>query len=376
MCGDGMCGGFMVTDLGAFSRLVTSIYDTVTEPRLWVDCMAEIGHAFDATGAGLIVAGSGVQRSVLAASIPADARESYQSYYSGLDHVLAAMEAAPIGLIHPGTAVIDRHAQTEFNADWMRPHHMDDGIFVRLTGGRSTTTFIVAAQQQSSPFCGGERFQLMNALLPHLQQAMRIQRQIARCDADIRNLEEIVDNIAPAVLVLTSALSITRTNLAAEQILSDDDGLSGSQRVLSAAHAPTRMMLRTSVTAVTRPDRRPGHARTFKCPRPSGRQPYVIHVLPSRPTLVRDAEPRALVIIVDPARNPAPPHATLRVLYELTDAEARIALLALRGEGISPIATELSLSVSTVKTHLQHVFEKTGTHRQAELVRLLAQIQP
>lgn len=366
----------MVTDLGAFSRLVTSIYDTVTEPRLWVDCMAEIGHAFDATGAGLIVAGSGVQRSVLAASIPADARESYQSYYSGLDHVLAAMEAAPIGLIHPGTAVIDRHAQTEFNADWMRPHHMDDGIFVRLTGGRSTTTFIVAAQQQSSPFCGGERFQLMNALLPHLQQAMRIQRQIARCDADIRNLEEVVDNIAPAVLVLTSALSITRTNLAAEQILSDDDGLSGSQRVLSAAHAPTRMMLRTSVTAVTRPDRRPGHARTFKCPRPSGRQPYVIHVLPSRPTLVRDAEPRALVIIVDPARNPAPPHATLRVLYELTDAEARIALLALRGEGISPIATELSLSVSTVKTHLQHVFEKTGTHRQAELVRLLAQIQP
>jgi DNA-binding CsgD family transcriptional regulator len=33
-----------------------------------------------------------------------------------------------------------------------------------------------------------------------------------------------------------------------------------------------------------------------------------------------------------------------------------------------PIADEPSVSLATVKTHLNHVFEKTDTHRQAELV--------
>jgi DNA-binding CsgD family transcriptional regulator len=53
-----------------------------------------------------------------------------------------------------------------------------------------------------------------------------------------------------------------------------------------------------------------------------------------------------------------------------------VALRVARGCGLAPISDELSLSVSTVKTHLQHVFEKTGTHRQAELVRLLLALLP
>jgi len=33
--------------------------------------------------------------------------------------------------------------------------------------------------------------------------------------------------------------------------------------------------------------------------------------------------------------------------------------------------TELGISATTAKTHLSSIFEKTGTHRQAELIRLL-----
>ena len=82
-------------------------------------------------------------------------------------------------------------------------------------------------------------------------------------------------------------------------------------------------------------------------------------------------EPRALVIVVDPKRQ-AEPHRDLLIrLFGLTRAEAEVALRVLRGDGLRPISDELTLSLATVKTHLQHVFTKTGTHRQAELVRLL-----
>jgi DNA-binding CsgD family transcriptional regulator len=66
----------------------------------------------------------------------------------------------------------------------------------------------------------------------------------------------------------------------------------------------------------------------------------------------------------------------LRRVYGLTNAEAAVALHIADGQGIKPIADELSLSTATVKTHLQRVFLKTGTHRQAELVRLLLEIAP
>jgi DNA-binding CsgD family transcriptional regulator len=83
----------------------------------------------------------------------------------------------------------------------------------------------------------------------------------------------------------------------------------------------------------------------------------------------------ALVVVVDPEHEPEFPPSALRRLYGLTKAEAAVAMLALRGEGLQSVADELSVSLSTVRIHLQHVFEKTGTHRQTELVRLLLEVQ-
>jgi DNA-binding CsgD family transcriptional regulator len=66
----------------------------------------------------------------------------------------------------------------------------------------------------------------------------------------------------------------------------------------------------------------------------------------------------------------------LRNLYGLTNSEADIALRVANGQGLAPISDDLSVSIATVKTHLQHVFDKTDTHRQAELVRLLTALLP
>jgi DNA-binding CsgD family transcriptional regulator len=118
--------------------------------------------------------------------------------------------------------------------------------------------------------------------------------------------------------------------------------------------------------------------RSLTCFRPSGKRPYVIHVLPSHR---RDADeplrqPMALVLIVDPENEPEPTAALLRRLYCLTDAEAEVALCVTHGADLKQISEELSISVTTVRTHLQHVFDKTDTHRQAELVRLLLLLSP
>lgn len=73
-------------------------------------------------------------------------------------------------------------------------------------------------------------------------------------------------------------------------------------------------------------------------------------------------------------RDASPSLADLQLRFGLTPAEACCAREMLRGEGIGAYARRAGISHATARTHLKHVFEKTGARRQAQLVsRLLAE---
>ncbi|MCZ8380666.1 helix-turn-helix transcriptional regulator [Mycobacterium sp. CPCC 205372] len=82
-------------------------------------------------------------------------------------------------------------------------------------------------------------------------------------------------------------------------------------------------------------------------------------------------EPAALVTITDPDAEPVPQPQLWHRLYGFTKTESEVASQVMQGASPRDIASELCVSLSTVRTHLQHIFEKTKTHRQGELVRLL-----
>ena len=66
----------------------------------------------------------------------------------------------------------------------------------------------------------------------------------------------------------------------------------------------------------------------------------------------------------------------LRCHFGLTQAEARLALHLVAGETLRCAAVKLSITYETARTHLKHIFDKTGTCRQAELVVLLVSALP
>ena len=68
------------------------------------------------------------------------------------------------------------------------------------------------------------------------------------------------------------------------------------------------------------------------------------------------------------------PSQMLRRLFGLTAAEARLAARLAMGDTLSEAAGALAVSRETARTHLQAIFAKTGTHRQAALVALFAQL--
>jgi len=83
-----------------------------------------------------------------------------------------------------------------------------------------------------------------------------------------------------------------------------------------------------------------------------------------------------MIFVVTPAGAREPSAADLRQRYALTAAEARIAGALATGASLKEIAGRHEMSYETARLHLKHIFAKTGTHRQADLVRLLVRALP
>jgi DNA-binding CsgD family transcriptional regulator len=91
------------------------------------------------------------------------------------------------------------------------------------------------------------------------------------------------------------------------------------------------------------------------------------------PKRARRLAPAPLIAIVvsDLDATPHLDEAVLRSAFGLSPAEARVSALVGRGDRLEDAASVLGVRPNTVRTHLKRIFEKTATHRQAELVKVL-----
>jgi DNA-binding CsgD family transcriptional regulator len=92
--------------------------------------------------------------------------------------------------------------------------------------------------------------------------------------------------------------------------------------------------------------------------------------LPVRPWSLFFA-PRALVVLRDPRPDVAGGARVLAGAFELTPAEAQVALGLCEGHSRERIAAARGVSVETLRAQLKSIYLKTGCSREAELVLLL-----
>ena len=106
--------------------------------------------------------------------------------------------------------------------------------------------------------------------------------------------------------------------------------------------------------------------------RPSGKRAYAVMVTPliAAPLgSVRDAV--VAIFVADPTGQMIGGPEVLEDLYQLTHSEAELVRLLAAGLSLDEAAEGRGVSLNTARSHLKHVFAKTGTSRQGELVRLV-----
>jgi DNA-binding CsgD family transcriptional regulator len=166
---------------------------------------------------------------------------------------------------------------------------------------------------------------------------------------------------------------VRHANRAAEDLMAQDIGLRIISGRLSSARSDVARRLEGLIGSAGSPDgsRRAGGAITLTAP--GRRSPLCVAAAPLRSEHLSVFAGRLAVIVWVTDQDPGPslPQARLRERFGLTSAEGRLALALLDGASPREAAGELGLSYHTVRNQLQGVFEKTGVHRQTELIMLL-----
>jgi DNA-binding CsgD family transcriptional regulator len=82
--------------------------------------------------------------------------------------------------------------------------------------------------------------------------------------------------------------------------------------------------------------------------------------------------PAAVLFVTDPARAMEAPADRLARVFELTPAEARLAVALVAAQPLDRYAEHAAITIGTARWTLKRVLLKTGCRRQSELVHLLA----
>ena len=75
--------------------------------------------------------------------------------------------------------------------------------------------------------------------------------------------------------------------------------------------------------------------------------------------------------VTDPRKPVETPEEILQRLFGLTPREASVLRILVEGDDLQVVASRLSISIETVRSHVKHIMDTTGASRQAELVRMV-----
>ncbi len=252
-------------------------------------------------------------------------------------------------------------------------NHTRNGLYTRLNGPDGSDIVWGVADPADGNDWSFAQVETIKRLLPHLRQFVGLRQALADARALGKSLAEFLDNTRSGVIHLDRRGRIAAANDRARDILREKDGLSDLDGFLRAWPPASDAELQRLLARALPPFGGQGAAGAMTVRRPSLLPQLVLHVSPvgERDLDVRPRRIGALVLVVDPASRTRVDSGLVAEVLGLTPAESQVAVLLADGRTVRDIALATGRSISTVRWHMRHVFDKAQVSRQAELVRLV-----
>jgi DNA-binding CsgD family transcriptional regulator/PAS domain-containing protein len=359
-----------------FSQLLLSLYASTFDESQWSVFLDQLCAATASKSAFFMRNDAALGNQVLASGgipVPSPEAREYSEGRSYTDPVRDAYMRNPrIGVIE-GEEIIpnEKLRQSEIYAPIIKARGWMYMTCVVLSLTPRTQQLISLWRGPDRVYLEPHQRELLELLLPHLQNAVRIRQTLGQAETRALNAEAALDASTTGSILLDQSGRILHMNHTAQQMALAEDAF----RVDISHIVPTDPQLRAPFKGLVAATadltlQHPGGALSLT--RRRGKPHLNLLITPLRLPQSRRATARVLLLLSDPTQPVAFPDAVLRSLYALTPAETEIANGLLTGLSLEEIARLRAVSLATVRTQLKTILAKTDTRRQADLVRLLA----
>ncbi|ACB95615.1 helix-turn-helix transcriptional regulator [Beijerinckia indica] len=358
--------------------LIRAIYDCVIDPSGWeevLQCIVTQTHAVSAA----MEADSGIPgvkpKIVATCDVDPFYTKAYRDYFYKLDPFVPFLQAeAPeqvcIGNFLTETAL---YRSSAFFNEFAKPQEWEALIGISLNGSGSADVLALMRNRKTDfTQAGIERF--LSILAPHLRRAYDLSTLLVRTRQTTNLLGQAIAAAGFGTILLNEKCRIIYANQVAEDMLRQQKGLAFIRGQLVAEASPLTAQLEALVRACVDP-----RASTFplgrilKLPRRGSDQPILAHVLPLQDktaTMLTDkAQPVAALFLIDPHQDLSVRLQSFAETHALTSAEIAILGEIIQSESLTIIAAKLSMSASTLRTHLGRLMVKTGAGNRLALLR-------
>ena len=364
--------------LDALLNIVAAVHDTCFDPALWADCLRKVAELLDSNGVVLALEDTSRSFAIsFEANTPPESSATYLSEYHKIDPVIAFGRRAPVGRSYVDGMAIERSdfERSRFHAEFALRFGYACCIQAFTHQSDGCSGFFVAARSSRAEAFDQEERRLLDHLVPHFERALRLRTLLERADLARVEALDVLHEMADGVILVDDDLTITFANPEAHRLLSGRDGLLSVGSRLTAATSADTARLRHGVIAISSGGLDAGPS-IFPIGRPPPKRPLFVRIAKLSAAMAFQLQrktARACQFIGDPDRPPSETRA-LEAALGLTPAEAKVVGLLAAGIDPKAIVMHLQTSPETLRTHIKHVFAKTNTSRQAELVALVKSI--
>ncbi|WP_111641568.1 helix-turn-helix transcriptional regulator [Marinimicrobium alkaliphilum] len=363
-------------------RLIESLYNTSTDHRQWNAFLLELVQATASRSARLLVTNAQADEVLYSTKVNIDDSEHqrYVEHFVNTCPWRTELGQKPIGSLYSTyyDFSCDQQAfyQTEFFNDWARHLDIHHGVCGTVyKSGAHKVQMLVQRTRQQGHF-SHQTTGLINGLLPHVRQALRLSQQQAAVNHTLHGASLAAEARALPFVLLDERGRICHLSNRADLLLQEqslqivDGELVLNDPLLQRDYQAGIRQVLASTQAIA------GSEYAFRLPR-SGRAPLDCLVTPIHPAAnalnLWPSPGYAALYIYDREQHLTINPAILSQIFDLTDSEARIAADIARGMDPGFIAERDNRSPHTVRAQLKSVFHKTRCHRQSQLTALVLQ---
>ncbi len=356
--------------LDAYSTVVGQIYEASLDASAWPEAMGAACRFVGAPMGGIGSYAIGPKRYDIHIFSGYEAHwvELYREKYGAMNPLVGATSGRDIGQIKclSVAGLIGAFDGQPMYEEWVKPQRILDIAEVVLDATVSHVATLDFVTRVEDGVLTGENLRKIELLFPHIRRSVLIGRVLKMHRRGEGELSGVVDGLAAGVFVLGGRGEILRGNAAGAAMLSAGRLVTAPGGVLRFASLEADRALREALR---------GERGASTALRDADGASFVAHVAPLSAVAAEDdlETPGGKIAVFVNATHPdlAPALETLARTYGLTGAESRVAR-AVAEVGATPmVARTLGVSVTTVRTHLRSLFEKTGARRQVEIVSLL-----